>query len=197
MASIPRTSVSLLYFFFSFIRPAHSGALTKKKIQKLLARKLTIFCVSFLYFCDPIAVGLPFLPSCRHAGADVARERRNKCTVQQQASNPREEGGHELALRRGAGVRWDIPCRSRRLQRDRGEHDRRPLRAGDCQAVHRGALQRLQPPSVVQGTNGVYYSLYYSYGCTCTQCQSNSYTSITDQMPNLLAVPSSVHDFKN
>ena len=53
------TDLRLIFVrFFSFIRPAHSGAHTSKKIQKILPQKSIFFCVSFLYFCCPIAIGL-------------------------------------------------------------------------------------------------------------------------------------------
>ena len=45
MAGIPRTSIS---FFFSFIRPAHSGAHAKKTNIKIIAAEINNF-LSFIF----------------------------------------------------------------------------------------------------------------------------------------------------
>ena len=58
MASIPWTSVSVLYFF-SFTRPAHiAGHIQKIKYRNNCRGNEHFFVFHFLYFSGPIAVGL-------------------------------------------------------------------------------------------------------------------------------------------
>ena len=58
MASIPRTSISFLYFFFRSLAQPIAGHIQKKENAEIIAGEMNNFLVSFLYFSGLIAVGL-------------------------------------------------------------------------------------------------------------------------------------------